>query len=326
MAPIPNYPGSPLPARRGDFSVGLEGMRIFHTVRWVASVRLRAMALTPSAYNVPAVAIEWVVGQLRYFDIPHRVVMSYDVLSETLLRAVLDGRVSICRTIVVYHRLNIQCDRFPDVYWNMKTSLVATFKQNDTAAWQSLRAFVDANPTPSDTIFNHLFSPSAEAKFDLYRFVEKHFPRETHINRPRDKKTPYAIALPTYRGGERMVERRVNDRGVRLFAGEHDYIEHTNVVGWAVNGTRALANKYDHHAFNLRFRNREAELKRLYDEHRLFCANQPAYTGLGQANELLRLEGHYILRCDKVVSIYDISNIMTLISPLHRILPMPSSH
>lgn len=210
----------------------------------------------------------------------------------------------------------------------MKASLDATFKQNDTAAWKSLRAFVDANPTPADTIFNHLFSPSAEAKFGLYHFVEKHFPRESHINRPRDKKTPYAIALPTYRGGERMVERRVNDRGVRLFAGGHDYIEHTNVVGWAVNGTRALANKYDNHAFNLRFRNREAELKRLYDEHRLFCANQPVYTGSGQENELLRLEGHYILRCDKVVSIYDISNVMTMditTSPHipNAILPLP---
>lgn len=73
-------PWKPIAGEPGDFSVGREGMRIFDTVRWVDSVRLRAMALTPGAFNVPAVAIEWVVGQLLYFDIPHRVVMSYDVL------------------------------------------------------------------------------------------------------------------------------------------------------------------------------------------------------------------------------------------------------
>jgi hypothetical protein len=188
------------------------------------------------------------------------------------------------------------------------------FKAKDAVYFGRLRAFCRNNPKDADEIFEHLLSPSAEAHFDIERYEAKYFPEaetEDQLQRPRDKKTHWSIALPCYRAQEGFVKRRAERRGLTFKAVCRGF-EQTFVMGWAVGPVLGLANKYTDHDYNRRFRDREAELKELYNQHVAYCQMQPAHISGGPANDLLRLVGHYVLRCDRIVPAFDISSIATL--------------
>lgn len=97
------------------------------------------------------------------------------------------------------------------------------------------------------------------------------------------------------------------------------------ILSWAVDPLIRLRNKYNAFEYNRLFREKEGVMKQLYAQHVSYCNNQPPSVPPNAANrlacELLRPVGHWVVRCDTIVPMYDIATIMTL--DIHSIRHSP---
>lgn len=170
-------------------------------------------------------------------------------------------------------------------------------------------------------------SPSMEAFFDLDRFLDKHFPEvkaDGRLQRPRDKKTHWAIALPCYHAKDSLMRKRTEERRIKYDLSGFG-IKSTYTLAWAADPLMRLRNKFNVFEYGRLFHEKEGIMKRLYAQHVTYCNSQPQSIPPALTNrfacELLRPVGHWVVRCDTIVPMFDISAIMTM--DIHNIRHNP---
>ncbi|RDI83007.1 U3 small nucleolar RNA-associated protein 10 [Venturia inaequalis] len=302
MAPLPQRPQSPLPETRGNLTFGGNGLMVNGDIPYTTPGQLRAMLSIQGGLSMPAVSERWIRGQLDLYSIPHDSQLPAAQLSGALENAVRAGN----------------CDNLPQDVENVLRDLQRRYRDKVGTAFRQLRDWCTANPKDADNLFEHLMSPTMEAFFDLDRFLDRHFPEveaDDRLQRPRDKKTHWAIALPCYRAKDSLIRKRTNDRRMKYEVGGFG-IKSTYILAWAADPLMRLRNKYNDQGYTRLFQEKEGVMKQLYAQHVIYCNSQPPSIPPNPINrlacELLRPVGHWVVRCDTLVPMFDVSTIMTL--------------
>ncbi|QDS77540.1 hypothetical protein FKW77_001018 [Venturia effusa] len=302
MAPLPQCPQSPLPEARGNLTFGRTGLMVNGEIAIATSSQLRAMLSIPCGLRAPAVTERWIRGQLDLYSIPYNVQSSALQLSGVLENAVRDG----------------SCDNLPQNVEDVLRDMENSYRAKVGTAFRELRSWCSRNPEDADILFEHLMSPSMEAYFDLERFLDRHFPEveaDDRLQQSRDKKTHWAIALPCYRPKDTLMLKRIKERRMQYTVSGYGKAS-TYILAWETGPLNRLRNKCNEHEYRRLLREKETVMKQLHAQHVDYCStqalNNPTNNLSRLACDLLRPVGHWVVRCDAIVSRFDITAVMTL--------------